>query len=104
MGNGDTQAAEAYFRKLTKITLVFSSAWNLLIFLLTPLFMRFYALEPGTKQLAAWVAEETGGDLFAIQVEKPYPADWDGCLTRANEEKANDIHPELVQILDNIDV
>lgn len=28
-----------------------SSAWNLLIFLLTPLFMRFYALEPETKQL-----------------------------------------------------
>lgn len=55
MGNGDTQAAEAYFKKLTKITLVLSSAWNLLIFLLTPLFMRFYALEPGTKQLVIWL-------------------------------------------------
>lgn len=51
MGNRDTQAAEAYFRKLTKITLVLSSMWNLLIFLLTPVFMRFYALEPDTKQL-----------------------------------------------------
>lgn len=55
MGNGDTQAAEAYFKKLTKITLVLSLAWNLLIFLLTPLFMRFYALEPGTKQLVIWL-------------------------------------------------
>lgn len=35
---------------------------------------------------------------------EPYPADWDGCLTRANEEKANDIHPELAQILGNIEV
>lgn len=51
MGNRDTQAAEVYFRKLTKITLVLSSMWNLLIFLLTPVFMRFYALEPDTKQL-----------------------------------------------------
>lgn len=51
MGNGDTQVAEAYFKKLMKITLLLSSAWNLLIFLLTPLFMRFYALEPDTKQL-----------------------------------------------------
>ena len=51
MGNRDTQAAEAYFRKLMKITLVLSSMWNLLIFLLTPVFMRFYALEPDTKQL-----------------------------------------------------
>lgn len=51
MGNGDTQIAEAYFKKLMKITLLLSSVWNLLIFLLTPLFMRFYALEPDTKRL-----------------------------------------------------
>lgn len=51
MGNRDTQAAEVYFQKLTKITLLLSSAWNLLVFLLTPLFMRFYALEPDTKRL-----------------------------------------------------
>lgn len=51
MGNRDPQAAEMYFRKLTKITLFLSSVWNLLIFGLTPLFLRFYALEPDTKQL-----------------------------------------------------
>ena len=51
MGSGDTQAAEVYFEKLTKITLLLSSAWNLLVFLFTPLFMKFYALEPDTKQL-----------------------------------------------------
>ena len=51
MGNGDIKAADDYFRKLTRITLLLSSVWNLLIFLLTPLFMRFYALEPETKQL-----------------------------------------------------
>lgn len=51
MGNGDTKAADTYFKKLTRITLLFSSVWNLLIFALTPFFMRFYALEPKTKQL-----------------------------------------------------
>lgn len=55
MGNRDIQAAEIYFKKLTKITLLLSSVWNLLIFLLTPLFMRFYALEPDTKQLVIWL-------------------------------------------------
>ena len=55
MGNRDIQAAEVYFQKLTKITLVLSSVWNLLIFLLTPLFMRFYALQPDTKQLVIWL-------------------------------------------------
>lgn len=51
MGNRDMEAADAYFRKLIKITILFSSAWNLLIFVLTPFFMRFYALEPETKRL-----------------------------------------------------
>jgi len=51
MGNGNTGAAEYYFRKLSKITLLISSGWNLLIFLLTPVFLRFYSLAPETKQL-----------------------------------------------------
>ena len=55
MGNGDTQAADDYFRKLTRITLLISSAWNLLIFLLTPAFLHLYALEPETKQLVIWL-------------------------------------------------
>ena len=55
MGNRDIEAAEFYFKKLTKITVVLSSIWNLLIFLLTPLFMIGYALEPGTKQLVVWL-------------------------------------------------
>lgn len=55
MGNGDTDAADFYFRKLTRITLLLSSAWNLLIFLLTPLFLMAYALEPETKRLIIWL-------------------------------------------------
>ena len=55
MGNHDTQAADYYFRKLSKITLLLSSAWNLLIFILTPVFLCFYALEPETKQLVIWL-------------------------------------------------
>ena len=51
MGNGDTVAADTYFRKLIRVTILFSSAWNLLIFVLTPFFMKFYAIEPETKQL-----------------------------------------------------
>ena len=55
MGNGDTDAADYYFKRLTRITLLISSAWNLLIFLLTPFFMKFYALQPETKQLVIWL-------------------------------------------------
>ena len=55
MGNKDTCAAEYYFRKLTKITLLLSAAWNLLVFLLTPLVMKFYSLSPETKNLVFWL-------------------------------------------------
>lgn len=51
MGAGDIEQAEMYFRKLTKITLVFAIAWNALIFAVTPAFMSFYALEEQTKRL-----------------------------------------------------
>ena len=51
MGAGDIEQAEMYFRKLTKITLVFAIAWNALIFAVTPVFMSFYALEDQTKCL-----------------------------------------------------
>lgn len=55
MGSRDTDGADYYFKKLTRITLLISSVWNLFIFLLTPLFMRAYALEPETKQLVVWL-------------------------------------------------
>ena len=55
MGNGDADAAEHYFKRLTRITLLISSAWNLMIFLLTPFFMKFYALQPETKRLVIWL-------------------------------------------------
>ncbi|MDE6253258.1 MAG: MATE family efflux transporter [Lachnospiraceae bacterium] len=55
MGNKDTEAAEYYLTKLSKITLLLSSAWNILVFIFTPLFLRFYALEPQTKQLVIWL-------------------------------------------------
>lgn len=55
MGNADTEGAEYYFRRLTKITLLISTAWNFWILLLTPVFLSFYSLEPATKQLVVWL-------------------------------------------------
>ena len=51
MGAGDTAQAELYFKKLTKITLVFAILWNGLVFAVTPVLMSFYALEEETKRL-----------------------------------------------------
>ena len=55
-------------------------------------------LPPGNvQQLAGWVQEETGGDIFSIRVTDPYPSDWDECLERANKERGDNARPELVE-------
>lgn len=38
-----------------QLVLLLSAAWNLFIFLLTPLFLKAYALEPETKTLVVWL-------------------------------------------------
>lgn len=61
-------------------------------------------LSPGNVQeLADWVREETGGDLFSIRVTDPYPSDWDDCLERANQERGDDTRPELVENVENLE-
>lgn len=53
---------------------------------------------PGNvAQMAAWIQQETGGDLFSIRVEEPYSADYDECLDRAADEKAENARPVLVE-------
>ena len=60
--------------------------------------------KPGNvEQLALWVQERTGGELFSIRVTEPYPSDWDECLERANEEKADGARPELAQSVENME-
>lgn len=61
-------------------------------------------IPPGNvQQLAGWVQDETGGDLFAIRVTDPYPSDWDECLDRANQERGEDARPELQERVENLD-
>ena len=51
MGAGDTDAAEFYFKKLTKLTLIFSVLWNGFVFLITPGLLHFYNMSEETVQL-----------------------------------------------------
>ena len=59
---------------------------------------------PGNvQQLAQWVSERTGGDLFSIQVTDPYSSNWDACLERANQERAEDARPELTASVEQLE-
>lgn len=61
-------------------------------------------IAPGNvQQLAGWVQQQTGGDLFSIQVTDPYPSDWDDCLARANQERGDNARPELVENVENLE-
>lgn len=51
MGASDIDQADYYFKKLMKITLVLSIAWNAFILAITPIFMNFYVLSDKTKEL-----------------------------------------------------
>jgi putative MATE family efflux protein len=49
--DSEFKQTDAYFKRLLKITVVISLAWNALVFALTPVFMLFYSLSPETKHL-----------------------------------------------------
>ena len=57
-------------------------------------------LLPGnTAKMAGWIQQKVGGDLFSIVVSEPYSSDYDECLDRAADEKAENARPELVNSL-----
>ena len=55
MGAGDIRQAEYYFRKLTKVTVCISVAWNTLIFLITPLLIKIFAVSRQTGQMILYL-------------------------------------------------
>ena len=61
-------------------------------------------LAPGnTAKLASWIQQEVGGDLHSIVVEEPYSSDYDQCLDRAADEKADNARPALASHVDNME-
>lgn len=61
-------------------------------------------LAPGhVSQMAGWIQEETGGDLFSIKVADPYSSDYDECLDRAADEKADNARPALSGSVSNME-
>ena len=50
-GAGDTEASGYYLNKLTRITIVLSTVWNLLLTLSLPFYMRFYSATPEVRAL-----------------------------------------------------
>ncbi|MDE6319747.1 MAG: flavodoxin [Lachnospiraceae bacterium] len=61
-------------------------------------------LPPGNAaKMAGWIQEEIGGNLFSIVVTEPYSSDYDECLDRAADEKADHARPELLHHVENME-
>lgn len=61
-------------------------------------------LVPGNvARIAGWIQQEIGGDLFSIQTEEPYSSDYDECMERASDEKAQNARPALATHVENME-
>ena len=54
-------------------------------------------------QMAEWIAEETGGDLFLIQTEYTYPVNYDQTVEVGEGQDINGFHPPLASHVDNME-
>jgi flavodoxin len=55
------------------------------------------------QMIAEWVADETGGELFAIQSSDLYPADYNETVDKASEDQSKDARPELTTHVEDMD-
>lgn len=60
----------------------------------------YFSWSGNGQQMAGWIAEETGGELFRILPEESYGEDYEACADRAKNELDNEIRPELSSHID----
>lgn len=60
-------------------------------------------IEGNTKIVADMIHNEIGGDVFSIQTEELYPADYEENVDLADEELDTDARPDLKTHIDNFD-
>lgn len=63
----------------------------------------YFSWSGNTQEMAAYIAEETGGDLLEIQPETPYPEDYNECGNVALAERDNNERPAIANLPDSID-
>ncbi|MBP5212310.1 MAG: hypothetical protein J6Z30_05580 [Pyramidobacter sp.] len=54
------------------------------------------------QEIAGWIAEETGGELFAVKTVKKYLAGYDEVISEARSEKRAKARPALAEKLDGL--
>lgn len=60
----------------------------------------YFSWSGNSQQMATWVAEETGGEIFRIVPTESYGTDFGACADRAQNELNNVIRPEISTHID----
>lgn len=55
------------------------------------------------QYMAAVIADATGGDMARIRTVEPYADNFDDLAERADQERQNDVHPEISVAIDDFD-
>ncbi len=61
----------------------------------------YFSWSGTTQRMANQIQEITGGDLFRIEPENPYPEDYTPCTEVALEEKNNNARPAIKDKVEN---
>ena len=56
-----------------------------------------------TEIVANYIKEQTGGEMFSILTAEPYPNDYNECLSRAEQENAENARPALKSLPKSMD-
>ena len=61
----------------------------------------YFSWSGNTAKLAQMIADETGGELFAIEPETPYSDDYDAVVEQAKVEQNENARPAVANRVDN---
>ena len=62
----------------------------------------YFSRSGNTRAIADHIKSLTGGDMFEIQVAKPYPEEYHACTEVAKKEKEDNARPTLKTKVENI--
>ena len=63
----------------------------------------YFSWSGNTAEMAAYIAEQTGGDLLEIQPAVPYPEDYGECGDVALAERDSNARPEIANLPASLD-
>lgn len=60
----------------------------------------YFSWSGNGQQMAQWIADETGGDIYRVTPAEAYATDYEACADRAKNELDNGIRPGLSNLMD----